>query len=143
VAERAWIHEVLNDLATGTCSVLEHGYLVHVERAHGLVPARRQVRATASTGVVYRDTQYGEVFIVELDGRLVHDSVPQRDADFERDLDAAVDGHSTARLSWGQVFERPCTTTVKVVKILRAHGVDISPHGCGPDCPVAAFEDMA
>ena len=33
---RTWLGAVLRDIADGTCSVLEHGYLTRVERAHGL-----------------------------------------------------------------------------------------------------------
>jgi hypothetical protein len=142
-ARREWLEEVLRDIAEGTCSALEHGFLVHVERAHGLPTARRQVRATASVGVVYRDAEYGEECVLELDGRLGHDSVPRRDADFERDLDAALEGKSTVRLSWGQVFDRPCTTAVKLVKFLRAHGVPVSARSCGPGCPVGALDQVA
>ena len=143
VARRDWLEALLRDIADGTCSVLEHGFLVRVERAHGLPPARRQVRATASVGVVYRDAEYGEELVVELDGRLVHESVPQRDADFERDLDAAVDGRSTVRLSWGQVFDRPCSTSAKLVRVLRACGVPVSPRACAPGCPVGALGRVA
>ncbi|MET1059435.1 MAG: hypothetical protein ABWX84_07545 [Nocardioides sp.] len=80
---------VLRDVAEGTCSVLEHGYLHLVERAHGLPSAQRQLHATGSVGVVYRDADYG-LLVVELDGRLFHDSTEQRDRDFERDLDCAL-----------------------------------------------------
>jgi hypothetical protein len=52
--------------------------------------------------------------LAELDGRLFHDTTSQRDRDFDRDLDAAADGLSTLRLSWGQVFDRPCWTTARV-----------------------------
>ena len=135
VARRAWLESTLRDVADGTCSALEHGFLRLVERPHGLPVADRQARATASTGVVYRDAAYGR-HVVELDGRLFHDSSTQRDADFERDLDHAVDGGSTVRLSWGQVFDRPCSTAAKLVRVLTAAGVAVSAHGCGPGCPV-------
>ena len=139
VARRDWLTAVLRDIADGTCSLLEHGYLVRVERAHGLPPAQRQVRATASVGVVYRDAEYERQCVVELDGRLFHDSVPQRDADLERDLDARLEGKSTVRLSWGQVFDRPCTTSAKLVRFLRACGVPVSPRACGAGCPVGVL----
>jgi hypothetical protein len=110
IPRRAWLAAVLADLATGTASVLEQRYATAVERAHGLPTARRQVRGDSSAGVVYRDAEYVGELIVELDGRLVHNTVAQRDADFERDLDAALDGRTTIRLSWGQVVGRPCRT---------------------------------
>ncbi|WP_432476651.1 type IV toxin-antitoxin system AbiEi family antitoxin domain-containing protein [Nocardioides sp. GXQ0305] len=36
IARREFLEGVLADVAAGTCSVLEHGYLQRVERAHGL-----------------------------------------------------------------------------------------------------------
>lgn len=133
---RDLVRGVLEDVAHGTCSVLEHGYLTRVERAHGMLAAERQQRGTCSLGVVYRDAAYGGL-IVELDGRLFHDTVAQRDADVERDLDAALDGRETVRLSWGQVFGRPCSTADKVSRLLVARGWPAA-RPCGPGCAVAA-----
>ena len=133
VSRRDWLSGVLRDVAEGTCSVLEHGYLQKVERAHGLPTAGRQVRGLASVGVVYRDADYGRV-VLELDGRLFHDSTEQRDLDFERDLDLAVEGRTAARLSWGQVYGRPCSTAGKVGALLQRHGWRDCPRRCGPDC---------
>ena len=110
---------VLTDVAHGTCSVLEHAFLTRVERPHGAAARRAQLRAGTATGIVYRDVAYGER-AVELDGRLWHDTAEQRDRDFERDLDAAVEGQDTVRLTWGQVVGRPCSTAAKVVSAPRA-----------------------
>lgn len=136
VAGRAWLEAVLRDIADGTCSALEHGYLVRVERPHGLPRGRRQVADATGTGRVYRDVDYGRL-LVELDGRLHHDSAPARDRDLERDLDAAVGGRDTVRLSWGQVFDRPCSTAAKVAVALRQRGWRGRPVACGPGCAVA------
>jgi len=133
VARRRWLTDVLSDIAEGTCSVLEHGYLNRVERAHGLPRAKRQVPGVASARRIYRDVEC-ETLIIELDGRLFHDSARGRDADFERDLDAAVDGRDSVRLSWGQVFERPCSTAAKVAALLAKRGWPGQPRPCGPDC---------
>lgn len=131
---RALAEAVLDDIAHGTCSVLEHAYLLRVERAHALPTAQRQLLGLSTQGVVYRDTVYGDL-IVELDGRLFHDSATQRDSDFERDLDAALDGQQTIRLSWGQVVGRPCSTASKVSRLLVARGwAPAQP--CGPGCAV-------
>ncbi|MCC9184866.1 hypothetical protein MMAG44476_25624 [Mycolicibacterium mageritense DSM 44476 = CIP 104973] len=140
---RRWLRAVLLDLADGTCSVLEHGYLVRVERPHGLPKATRQKRSTSSLGVCYRDTEYGQRLIVELDGRVYHDSATRRDADFERDLDAAVDGRSTVRLSYGQVFNRPCQTATKIAQVLRRHGITVAGHPCGPACAFTRLDRAA
>jgi hypothetical protein len=119
---RAWLADVLADLAAGTASVLERQYLRTVERAHRLPRAQRQVRAVARTGVVYRDAEYAGGLIVELDGRIVHNTIAQRDADLDRDLDAAVDGRTTVRLSWGQVVGRPCATAARLAVLLQRRG---------------------
>ena len=132
---RSWVQAVLEDVAGGACSVLEHGYLTRVERAHGLSPARRQVRDRLGSGAVYRDVEYAGGLVVELDGRLFHDSTAQRDRDFDRDLVAAVQGKDTVRLSYGQVFDRPCWTAGHVGVLLTGHGWPGSVHRCSPGCP--------
>jgi hypothetical protein len=129
---RDFLDAVLRDVAQGTCSVLEHAYLTRVERPHGLPHAERQQRAGTITGVVYRDVVVGER-IIELDGRLWHDTAEQRDRDFERDLDAAVDGHDTVRLTWGQVVGRPCSTAAKVSALLERDGWPPG-RACGSEC---------
>lgn len=143
VRGREWLRAVLVDIADGTCSVLEHGYLTRVERPHGLPRATRQKRSASSVGVCYRDTEYGERLVVELDGRLYHDSATRRDADFERDLDAAVDGRSTVRLSYGQVFDRPCQTAGKIARVLQRHGIAVSGQPCGPGCVFTRLDRAA
>ena len=131
---RRWLRAVLIDIAAGTCSVLEYGYRNRVERAHGLPRAKRQTRFASSIGVVYRDTEYAERLVVELDGRLFHDSASARGKDFERDLDAAVDGRSTVRLTYQQVFDRSCQTAAKIAQVMRQHGIAVGGHACGPGC---------
>ncbi|MGK2866203.1 MAG: type IV toxin-antitoxin system AbiEi family antitoxin domain-containing protein [Mycobacterium sp.] len=134
VPRRAFLRDVLADLDGGTCSVLEHGYLTRVERPHGLPAAARQLRDSVN-GPVYRDVVYVELDqVVERDGRLWHDSVEGRDADLDRDLDAAVGRLGTVRLGWGQVFARPCRTAVRIGSLLTARGWDGDLARC-PDCP--------
>lgn len=134
LARRGWIEAVLRDVAAGTCSVLEHGYLTRVERAHGLPSARRQLRAVTVSGTVYRDVELTDRLVVELDGRLFHDSTEARDRDMERDLDACLEGSTTVRLGWGQVFDRPCTTAGKVAQLLALDGWTGHIHPGGPVC---------
>lgn len=131
---RRFVTEVLHDVAAGACSVLEHGYLTHVERGHGLSTGRRQAPGTSSKGTVYRDVLYDCGELVELDGRLFHDTAGQRDRDMDRDLDAAVSGRSTVRLSYGQVFDRPCWTAARIGLVLNARGWPGSARPCGPGC---------
>ncbi|GAS92246.1 type IV toxin-antitoxin system AbiEi family antitoxin domain-containing protein [Mycolicibacterium brisbanense] len=139
VRRRRWLRAVLLDIAEGTCSVLEHGYLARVERAHGLPTASRQMRSSSSVGVCYRDNEYGRL-VVELDGRMFHDSAAARNRDFERDLDAAVDGRSTVRLSYHQVFERPCRTAAKIAQVMRRHGIPVGGRTCRPGCEFTCLD---
>lgn len=134
LARRDWIESVLTDIADGACSVLEHGYLSLVERRHGLAPARRQVRDRPGAGVVYRDVEYAGGLVVELDGRLFHDTTAQRDRDLDRDLVAAILGKDTVRLSYGQVFDRSCWTAGHVGVLLQQHGWDGCVRRCGLGC---------
>ncbi|WP_151084196.1 hypothetical protein [Nocardioides cynanchi] len=135
---RAWLGAILDDIAEGTCSVLEHGYLTRIERAHGLPRGRRQAPQVAGRGPEFRDVVYlRQKMIVELDGRLFHDTARARDVDLDRDLDAAaLVGGLTVRLGWGQVFERPCRTTRRLVALLRGRGWEGAPVPCGPTCTV-------
>ena len=130
---RAFLQAVLADVARGSCSVLEQAYVTRVERPHGLPEGALQVRVASASGVIYRDVAVGEQALVELDGRLFHDTAEQRDRDFERDLDAAVAGQGTVRLTWGQVVDRPCSTAAKLSLVFERVGL---PGGrpCGSRC---------
>jgi hypothetical protein len=133
---RAWITRVLSDIAEGTCSVLEHGYLARVERPHALPRARRQEMGSGRSGRIYRDAAYPYPLKVELDGRLSHESTDGRDRDFDRDLLTLVQGEFTTRLSWGQVFDRPCWTAAQIGMLLQRLGWGGTPTPCGPTCPI-------
>ncbi|HWJ08168.1 MAG TPA: type IV toxin-antitoxin system AbiEi family antitoxin domain-containing protein [Nocardioides sp.] len=133
IARRAFLEAVIDDAAAGTCSALEHGYLHRVERAHGLPTPDRQVRESAK-GTLYRDVVYAAFgLIVELDGRLHHSGIRNRDRDLERDLDAAVAGRETVRLGWGQVFGGQCRTAPRLGALLRQRGWTGATHPC-PEC---------
>ncbi|UFN46471.1 type IV toxin-antitoxin system AbiEi family antitoxin domain-containing protein [Nocardioides okcheonensis] len=129
---RTFLEAVLADVSAGACSVLEREHVARVERPHGLPAGTRQQRAGTLSGIVYRDNAYDEL-LVELDGRLFHDTAEQRDRDHERDLDAAVAGAGTVRLTWGQVVGRPCSTAAKLSVVLERHGLR-GGRPCGPSC---------
>lgn len=134
---RIWLARVLADVAAGTASVLEHGYLEKVERAHGLPAAARQQPGRIAGGRIYRDAPYPAYDLdVELDGRLDHSAIADRDRDLERDLDAASDGRRTVRLGWGQVYDRPCRSAAQVARLLTLGGWDGTPTPCSPTCPI-------
>ena len=133
IRRRRFLRAVLSDVNEGACSALEHAYLARVERPHGLPAAGRQVVAS-SRGPVYRDVVYHrQSLVVELDGRVFHDHQRARDADLERDLDAAVDRLTTVRIGWGQAVGRPCSTARKIGLILRQLGWSGPVKAC-PDC---------
>jgi hypothetical protein len=128
IAQRDWLRSVLSDVADGTCSVLEHGFLDLVERPHGLPVGERQAVRDLGNGRVYRDVDLPDLGVrIELDGKLFHTSTTDRDRDLERDLDAAVaeDG-TTIRLGFGQV-----------AKVLQRRGWTGTPSTCG-SCQAAA-----
>src|SRR6185437_3607346 len=52
---RQLLLEVLEDVATGAYSALEHRYLTRVERPHGLPTGKRQRRVRAGRSAAYRD----------------------------------------------------------------------------------------
>jgi hypothetical protein len=133
IGRRRFLKALLGDVSSGACSVLEHAYLTRVERPHGLPRAGRQVTASAR-GPIYRDVEYvAHLMLVELDGRLFHDTAAARDRDLDRDLDAAVDGKFTVRLGWGQCFARPCWTALRVGRLLQQRGWSGAPVPC-PRC---------
>lgn len=131
---RAWLAALLQDIEAGTCSVLEQRWL-EVERRHGLPPGERQKPAGEPGRRMFRDVEYAmAALLVELDGRLGHDSTADRDRDLERDLDAAVDRSETLRLGYGQVVGRGCRTAAKVALVLRRRGWERDFRRC-PECP--------
>ena len=103
---RAFLFGVLDDVATGAYSVLEHRYLTRVERPHGLPRAQRQGSFTQGARAGFRDVHYvAQRVAVELDGRLGHEFALDQWADLERDLGAAADEQLTVRLGWGLVAQ--------------------------------------
>ena len=132
---RALVQAVLTDIENGTCSILEHRYLTHVERRHALpTPIRQAPTAFGRKG--FRDLDYPEwQTVVELDGWRFHDDAAARDRDLERDLDAAIgEQRLSLRLSFGQVVGRPCSTARKIATALAANGWP-GPFVRCPNCP--------
>lgn len=136
---RRLVLAVLDDVEAGACSVLEHGYLTRVERAHGLPRAARQQVRRTEAGVEYRDVEYAELgLVVELDGQVAHEGWAAGGRDADRDLDDRAEGRETVRLRHQQVFDTPCRTASRIAAILQRRGWTGSPRSCGPECAVAA-----
>ncbi len=122
IARRGLLVSVLEDIADGTCSALEHAYLTLVERPHHLPAGERQVRDT-TRGPRYRDVLYRQQrTVVELDGRLFHERAEQLGRDLERDLDAALLDLHTVRLGWSQTVHTPCATATTLARLLTLRG---------------------
>jgi very-short-patch-repair endonuclease len=137
---RAFVTAVLDDVAGGAESVLEHAYLARVERAHGLPRPSRQVRRRAPGGNEYRDVEYEEHgLVVELDGRL-HDSFDAKGRDAQRDLADQVDRRDVVRLRWRQVVGAPGATAASLAILLQQRGWSGRPTPCGPSCRVGRDE---
>lgn len=134
---RKVIGPMLADLRDGACSVLERGYLIEVERAHGLPRAVRQRTSRSSGKRTDQDVRYDEFgVVIELDGRAFHDGSAARDADARRDLaELAVGGAVTARVTYGLVFRDGCWTAAMVGGLLRRRGWTGTFGRC-PRCPV-------
>lgn len=138
---RRFLLQVLEDVADGVYSVLEHRYLHQVERPHGLPTARRQRRIRPGRVAAYRDVEYlGTGAVVELDGRLGHELAFDRWSDAERDVESVLAGDVTVRLTWGQVLE-PCRSADLVARLLRARGWTGRLQACGPSCAVRPSRD--
>lgn len=132
---RSLVQQVLEDVATGTHSGLEHRYLDRVERAHGLPTPTRQLSRATEGGKQYRDVEH-EAFglVIELDGRLAHDSWDAAGRDADRDLDDHAEGREVLRLRYAQVFDHPCRTAERVAAVLQRRGWTGLPRPCGPAC---------
>lgn len=138
---RAFLLEVLDDVAQGAYSVLEQRYLDLVERAHGLPDGERQQRVDLGSRCGFRDVAYpAHAAVVELDGRLGHESARDRWRDLERDLLGAVHGQLTIRIGWAQVLE-PCRLAGWVAELLAQRGWSGTSRPCGPGCRVNGAVD--
>jgi hypothetical protein len=136
---RRFLLEVVEDVATGVYSVLEHRYLTRVERPHGLPTASRQRRVRPGRSAAYRDVDYPTIgLVVELDGRLGHELALDRWDDFERDIASLVAGDTTVRVGWGQVLD-PCRLALALARIMQALGWRGAPRPCGSGCPVGVL----
>jgi hypothetical protein len=163
IPRRKLLRQVLADAADGAHSFLEQTYLRRVERAHGLPPGQRQVRAggttfapldaepglevelrpedadteyggSAPTQVVYRDVEYVPYgVIVELDGRAGHADVGSQWRDMSRDNAAALRGKVTLRFGY-QLVNEPCASAAQVGLALRGRGWVGSVLRCGSTC---------
>lgn len=128
---RTLLTTLVDDLASGTHSVLEHGYLARVLRPHGLPePTSQQATVRDGSGTQYRDVAHADVDLhVELDGQL-HDRTTAQDDDADRDLDDLAAGLVTPRLRYRQVFATPCRTAGRLAVLFQGRGWGGTPRSC-------------
>ena len=109
---RAAVLDALDDVAAGSHSRLELAF-VKLLRAHRLPVGTRQARFSDGGRPMFVDMAYERV-IIELDGRLGHDSAYGVWRDMERDNAASVAGLATLRFGWADVRRRPCAVARQV-----------------------------
>ena len=135
---RSLLTEALAEAQDGVMSPLERRYVRDVERAHGLPPARRQVRRELAGGVRFLDNYYAEFRLcVELDGRASHPP-EQKWADASRDNDNLFrDDVATMRFGLLDVTTRRCAQAARLAAFFLRRGWDgAGLRPCGPKCPV-------
>jgi very-short-patch-repair endonuclease len=132
---RQLLREVCADVRLGVTSPLERSYRTRVVLPHGLPAGRAQVRAQSAGGPVYRDLVYDpEGVIVELDGRLGHESESDVFRDQWRDNSSVLTGRATLRFGWQAVVSQSCSAAGQVAGLLRLRGWAGYPRRCGPRC---------
>jgi hypothetical protein len=122
----------------GVTSPLERRFRRDVAQAHGLPVGQAQVRTASAGGVVYRDVVYEEFgVIVELDGRLGHESEPEAFRDQQRDNHATLTGLATLRFGWLGIVAGPCSAASQLGSLLTMRGWRGRVRRCGPGCTVS------
>jgi hypothetical protein len=136
---RGEIAAALGSADEGILSVLEHRYVRHVERPHGLPPARRQAGIRQRTGNKYLDNLYEEYRLcVELDGTAAHPADEQW-RDKRRDTANAVRGILTLRFGILDVGAFRCQTADAIAAVLRSRGWPGAARPCSrPECAVTS-----
>jgi hypothetical protein len=130
------LRPALVDVDDGLESGAEVLYVRDVERAHGLPVARRQ----ASGKRARHDNEYEEWgLVVEVDGRLGHESWTDRVRDGRRDRHVLGSAKAVTRVFFADVAVTPCRTAAEIAAILRSRGWRGSPRRCRrPHCGLHA-----
>ncbi|MCU0300192.1 MAG: type IV toxin-antitoxin system AbiEi family antitoxin domain-containing protein [Candidatus Nanopelagicales bacterium] len=125
------------DAADGVTSPLEAEYRNRVERAHGLPVGSRQDAVSSGRKRRYRDVRYRDWgVLVELDGRLGHETESEVFRDQDRDNRATLTGEATLRYGWLAVMGAACSTALQVEALLRLRGWTGAARPCGQTCAV-------
>jgi hypothetical protein len=114
--------DVLADCAEGAESAAELLYVRDVERAHGLPSATRQLSSDAGRRRRHDNGYLDFRLLVEVDGRLGHETWADRVRDAARDRQVLGHELATVRVHWADVALTPCRTAVEVGAVLRLRG---------------------
>ena len=117
--QRWLMSSVIDDVDTGTTTVLESRYRELVETAHGLPSPRRQAKPVGR----YRVDNWYEPYklIVEVDGRATHVGLAAA-IDMDRDNLHTSHGITTLRFTWSHVTRAPCETARVIAQALARAG---------------------
>lgn len=116
---RRIILPVLQEVAGGATSLLEHKGLTHVIRRHGLPRPVLQARTRPGNRVDAAFPEFGT--LVEFDGLLGHTG-DGAFRDMERDNAHAVLGWVTLRFGWHDILGAPCGAAAQIAAVLTARG---------------------
>lgn len=136
---RGMLAALLGSDADGAESALELRWVRDVERAHGIPPARRQVRQVLA-GIGRRfDLDYADGAIrIELDGFLYHDR-SRALSDRQKGNASALAGRVQLRYGWVEVTDDPCAVAAELVHAARTRGVTWASRSCRrPSCRVGS-----
>ena len=136
----ALLRTVLSDVDGGAESGAEVLFVRDVEQAHGLPTATRQAPSDWESRR-YHDNRYDPFgLMVEVDGRLGHETWADRVRDGRRDRLGLAAEQTTTRVFWSDVALTPCRTAAELAAILARRGWTGRARGCRRrDCAVRAF----
>lgn len=115
---------------------LELAHLRKAERPHGLPAGTRQRHRRSGGRSQWIDVEYSDFGLrVELDGRVGHvDDGVFRDR--TRDNASAIEGFTTLRFGWADVYHDACATAGQTAAVLESRGWTGRARRCGRSCPL-------
>lgn len=135
VRRRNLIKEVCADVRAGITTPLKRRYHQDVALPHRLPFAVRQAHRAGARSE-YADLRYRGGVVVELDGRLGHETEWDAFRDHRRDNASALRGDATLRFGWIGITATACEAAAQVAQLLWIRGTQGPTRGCRPGCPV-------
>jgi hypothetical protein len=122
---RASINDAIRLMSEGVCSPLEKLFVVEVETAHGLPPARRQTPVGVDGRTLWEDATYDHIGVpltVRLDGQRYHSFPEVAFRDRRRDNAAELADRRRLVYGWREVSGNPCAVAREIATVLRKCG---------------------